>query len=366
MPVYVLPPDGKVAEQLTPPPSPLEPLEEPEEPEPPDDPEELEPPEEPEPLEELEEPDPPEDPEERPPEELEEPELPDEPELDPDPEAVPELELVDPDELPEELWPGLASAPASFPVPQLLSPVAGPHDAKEAMTAGRTWNARGLMAIIPLYSGGLYEGEQPRLVQEPYGENCDCSGRRPTSARSRREQWVDARSSKQCRVAQKSVTFTRAEQSLCGKIERVAMTTILRGGCHCGNIKVGFETALDPGSLPLRACQCSFCVRHGGVSTSDPAGRLVIEAREPEQLQRYRFALGITDFLICRRCGVYVAPTMKHGSMTLGVLNVNVLDDREPFARPPTPMEYGAETVESREVRRAKAWMPVEVRTSAR
>ena len=28
---------------------------------------------------------------------------------------------------------------------------------------------------------------------------------------------------------------------------------------------------------------------------------------EPEQLLRYRFALGITDFLICRSCGVYVA-----------------------------------------------------------
>ncbi len=141
------------------------------------------------------------------------------------------------------------------------------------------------------------------------------------------------------------------------------MTTTLRGGCHCGNITVAFETALNPHALPLRACQCSFCVRHGGVTTSDPAGLLVVEVRQPGQLQRYRFALGITDFLNCRSCGVYVAAVMGSEGRSLGVLNVNVLDDREPFARAAQPMQYGAEKVEDREARRATAWMPVVVRS---
>jgi hypothetical protein len=140
------------------------------------------------------------------------------------------------------------------------------------------------------------------------------------------------------------------------------MTTVLRGGCHCGAIRVEFETALDPHALPLRACQCSFCRRHGGVTTSDPAGRLLIEVGQPELLQRYRFALGITDFLICCACGVYAAAVMENDHRWVGVLNVNVLDKHEPFARTPTPMEYGAERVEDREARRAKVWMPVEVR----
>jgi hypothetical protein len=142
------------------------------------------------------------------------------------------------------------------------------------------------------------------------------------------------------------------------------MTTTLRGACHCGNIKVVFETALNPTTLPLRACQCSFCRRHGGVTTSDPAGRLVVEVRQPELLQKYRFALGITDFLICRGCGVYVAAVMESDGRSLGVLNVNVLDEHAPFVRPPTPMEYGAEAVEDREGRRAKVWMPVEIGAS--
>lgn len=141
------------------------------------------------------------------------------------------------------------------------------------------------------------------------------------------------------------------------------MTTTLHGACHCGALHVELETKVDPSALPLRACQCSFCRRHGGITTSDPAGRLVIEVREPEQLHRYRFALGITDFLLCRSCGVYVAATMEADGRLLGVLNVNVLDERAPFLRPADPMNYGAETVETRGARRGKAWMPVELRT---
>jgi len=139
------------------------------------------------------------------------------------------------------------------------------------------------------------------------------------------------------------------------------MPTTLRGGCHCGSIKIAFETDLDPGTLQLRACPCSFCRRHGAVTTSDPAGRLLIEAGQPGLLVRYRFALGITDFLLCRACGVYVAAVMEKGGGSLGVVNVNTLDEGEPFARKPEPVRYGAETVEDREARRAKVWMPAEI-----
>jgi hypothetical protein len=139
------------------------------------------------------------------------------------------------------------------------------------------------------------------------------------------------------------------------------MTTILRGACHCGNLKVAFETDVDPAALQLRACQCSFCRRHGAVTTSDPGGRLRIDVDQPELFVRYRFALGITDFLVCRTCGVYVAAVMPDDGGSLGVVNVNVLDEREPFARPSEPVQYGIESIHDREARRGKVWMPVEV-----
>ncbi|MFI5300802.1 MAG: GFA family protein [Polyangiales bacterium] len=138
--------------------------------------------------------------------------------------------------------------------------------------------------------------------------------------------------------------------------------TTLRGACHCGNISVEFETGTDPHTLQLRECQCSFCRKHGARTASDAAGRLRISVREPDLLVRYRFALGVTDFLICKPCGVYVAPTTQASKGVMGALNVNVLDEREPFLRRAEPVRYFRETVEQRMSRRLLTWMPVEVR----
>ena len=52
------------------------------------------------------------------------------------------------------------------------------------------------------------------------------------------------------------------------------------GGCHCGNIKLEFESVLSPAALPLRACQCDFCRRQGALSTSDPDGRIRLTVAE--------------------------------------------------------------------------------------
>ncbi len=65
----------------------------------------------------------------------------------------------------------------------------------------------------------------------------------------------------------------------------------------------------------------------------------------------------------CHSCGVYVAAMMETNDGALGVVNVNVLDEREPFASQPEPMQYGAETVEGREARRLKVWMRVEIQS---
>jgi len=139
--------------------------------------------------------------------------------------------------------------------------------------------------------------------------------------------------------------------------------TTLRGGCHCGNISVEFETVLDPRGLPLRACQCSFCRKHAARTMSDPAGRLGVAVRDGDLLLRYRFALGITDFLVCKSCGVYVAATMQSAKGSLGTLNVSVLDEREAFMRQAEPVTYFRESVEQRMSRRLLAWMPVDVRS---
>ena len=79
-----------------------------------------------------------------------------------------------------------------------------------------------------------------------------------------------------------------------------------RGSCHCGALGFVYRTALELRDWPIRACQCTFCRAHGGLTTSDPEGSLVFIEHEPAMVHRYQFGKKITDFMICRRCGAYI------------------------------------------------------------
>ncbi|HEX9702901.1 MAG TPA: hypothetical protein VGA19_08605 [Rhodospirillales bacterium] len=132
----------------------------------------------------------------------------------------------------------------------------------------------------------------------------------------------------------------------------------LKGGCHCGNLHVTYRTAVAPAAATLRACQCAFCRKHATRAVSDPAGSLSITVRDGELLERYQFGLRAADFLICRKCGVYVAAFMADGDAGYATLMVNVLDDHAAYAGAPTPVEYGTEDEAGRRRRRREAWTP--------
>ncbi|MEK9723475.1 MAG: hypothetical protein VW405_08325 [Rhodospirillaceae bacterium] len=137
-----------------------------------------------------------------------------------------------------------------------------------------------------------------------------------------------------------------------------------RGGCHCGNLTLVFETAVPPAEMPVRACQCSFCRKHGVRAIADAGGSVAITAREPDALVRYRFGHGETDFLVCGRCGVYVAAYMEDGADG-GVATVvaNALDDQAAFVRPAEPVSYDGEAADGRRARRRKNWTPARLVT---
>lgn len=128
------------------------------------------------------------------------------------------------------------------------------------------------------------------------------------------------------------------------------------GGCHCGTFKVWFEPTVSPGELPLRQCACSFCRKHGATTATDPAGSIRITIDDPAEAVRYRFATGSADYLVCSRCGVYVAAVLAVRTGAVATLNVNVLDERERFTQTPQPVDYGEETSQARRLRRAERW----------
>ncbi|WP_136621584.1 MULTISPECIES: GFA family protein [Mesorhizobium] len=143
--------------------------------------------------------------------------------------------------------------------------------------------------------------------------------------------------------------------------------TVHTGGCHCGNVRLGFSTELDPSQIEVRACQCSFCVRHGSRAVADPDGRLIISVKDEARLRRYQFGLRTADYLICRECGVYVAAIAGHDDAIArddearAIVIINALDDRERFNQEPVCVDFDAESKAQRQARRRARWMPVEI-----
>ena len=88
--------------------------------------------------------------------------------------------------------------------------------------------------------------------------------------------------------------------------------TTYGGSCHCGAVKVALESQRAPAQMRVGRCGCSFCRRHGARTMGDREGSLRFEAA-PGALIRYRFGLGITDYLLCAHCGAYVGAVMQDG-----------------------------------------------------
>ena len=131
------------------------------------------------------------------------------------------------------------------------------------------------------------------------------------------------------------------------------------GCCHCGAVGYEYETAKAPADWPMRACQCSFCQKHGAVYTSDPKGVVRWTHADPSLLSRFRFGHKTADFVFCGRCGGYLGAVTEEGGQTLMVINTRSLDPRPEGLPAAQPMSYEGETTGNRATRRSARWTPV-------
>lgn len=134
------------------------------------------------------------------------------------------------------------------------------------------------------------------------------------------------------------------------------------GGCHCGNIHLRLRLSKRPEDHPLRACTCSFCRSHDPRMVSDAEGEVELWADDWSLVENYRFGTRTCDFMICRRCGVFIAAVAQMTEGSRAVVNVNCLDDRALFTAAPAVHKFDGETVETRLSRRAANWMPAAIR----
>jgi hypothetical protein len=112
------------------------------------------------------------------------------------------------------------------------------------------------------------------------------------------------------------------------------------GGCHCGNVRWTLRSRLGPSELPVRACQCGFCRKHGVLSTSDPQGEMHFAVRDCDAMVNYQFGTKTADFLIYQQCGVYVGAQMREGNRYYAITNLNTSDFAGNYAQRAEPMNY--------------------------
>jgi hypothetical protein len=132
---------------------------------------------------------------------------------------------------------------------------------------------------------------------------------------------------------------------------------LINGKCHCGN--VAFELTWEGSSpeIPARACGCSFCVKHGGVWTSNPHARLAVTVRDAALVSRYAFGTRTAAFHVCSRCGVVPLVTSEVANHLYAVVNVNAFENVDPSWLRRATADFESEDVETRLARRMRNWI---------
>ena len=132
---------------------------------------------------------------------------------------------------------------------------------------------------------------------------------------------------------------------------------LIRGSCHCGNIAFRLDWRPDPAEIPARACDCSFCVKHGGLWTSYPKGELEVAVREPSKVSRYAFGTKTADFHVCTGCGAVPVVTSEIDGRVYAVVSVNAFDNVDRAMLRPKPAPFDGEEMGARLDRRKGRWI---------
>ncbi len=132
----------------------------------------------------------------------------------------------------------------------------------------------------------------------------------------------------------------------------------LEGGCYCGNIRVALDWPGAGPTVPVRACGCGFCTKHGAAWTSHPGGWFHLRIADDARATRFRLGTETADFHACAACGVVPVATCMMGGARYAVINAHALDDLKGLQPMQTAMDFEGETTEARLARRLRHWTP--------
>jgi len=133
---------------------------------------------------------------------------------------------------------------------------------------------------------------------------------------------------------------------------------VIDGKCHCGNIAFVLDWPGVPSEIAARECSCSFCVKHGGVWTSNREARLSATLHFPPLVSKYAFGTKTATFYVCTRCGAVPIVTSEIANNLYAVVNVNTFDNLDSLHLRRQPASFDGEEQQSRLARRARNWIP--------
>lgn len=132
---------------------------------------------------------------------------------------------------------------------------------------------------------------------------------------------------------------------------------LVNGSCHCANITFKLDWPGIHPDVPARACSCSFCTKHGGVWTSNPAARLSIVLQDAALVSKYAFGTETAVFHVCARCGAVPLVTSEIAGHLYAVVNANTFEGFDPSRLHRASASFDGEDVQSRLARRSKNWI---------
>jgi len=131
----------------------------------------------------------------------------------------------------------------------------------------------------------------------------------------------------------------------------------IEGKCHCGNIRYVLDWPDDGTEIKIRACGCTFCIKHGGSWTSHHDSELVAQVRDASLVSKYRFGTGTADFYVCTCCGTVPFVTSAIDDHLYAVVNVNTFEGINPSSLGRTATNFDGEDTGERLERRKRNWI---------
>jgi hypothetical protein len=132
----------------------------------------------------------------------------------------------------------------------------------------------------------------------------------------------------------------------------------IEGKCHCGNIRYALDWPGEASEIKVRACGCSFCVKHGGNWTSHRGAELAAQIGDASLVSRYRFGTQTADFYVCARCGAVPFVTSAIEGRVYAVVNVNTFEGINLSSLPRAAANFDGEGTGERLERRVRNWIP--------